>query len=191
MHEFITFDRLNNFHVAIFQSIFFIVTYQAFYVLQDYLSLSGALVVIFWLTSSYKEWSLFVCCFLGWFLAICNIHASKRPPSPVNSNHLIYYLVQPSILFFLMPVYVPQTNYPIGIVLSFFVWVGVHIVLWQFSGSRNDIWGLLCIHTTPTIVFILLFYFPTTPWLAISVAFGLTYIFVVLVHKYFQAKKSL
>lgn len=168
MHEFITFNSLSDFHLTQFQGIFFIVTFQAFFALQEYILLPLVLGAIFWVTSSYKEWTLYLSCGIAWLLAYIILYKCKCKPLKVSYDHLYYYLVQPTILLLLMPVYVPQTNYPIGVVLAFLVWLAIHIILLLFNATGRSSANFVAWMNLPCVfIFLLCFLFPHTPLLAI------------------------
>ena len=126
----------NRYYVVQLQALFFLVGYHAYMETRSLTKTIGALIGFVWLSNSFYNLHVVFTGLIGLALAIVTtlVHDHDHV---VTSTYiqLYYYIIQPGILYFVLPLYIDQTEFPLGVFVGAVLWLGCNGIVW--IGERN------------------------------------------------------
>jgi hypothetical protein len=146
-------------------------------------------LLVFVAFSFLTTWSLevIVCGILGFLLAVVvrirfseHKHKWWRKQVINNEEYAIHLILIPFILAYYITSHVPQTSYPIGIILAFLLWSLLWLISYTIDFYDN---GELYYYTwlvPPLTAFVFGFFFYKTLWISVLISVGISLILMVM-----------
>lgn len=171
------------------QALFFLLAYHAYIEARSILRTVLTVLVFLWLTSGFFRLDVVFTGLIGLVLAILTSlstsRTSKNKSKPTTYVQLYYYVIQPGILFFVLPLYVDQTEFPVGMFVATILWLGCNGIVWIINDD-NERWQY---STTTSVIlefspvfFLFLFsaIFSRMRWLPIILTVSIQIFFLVI-----------
>ncbi len=180
---------IENFKInsEVYQLGFFIIAFQGYVTIQSFYRSLISLSILIWITTSYTSVNIILGIFLGLILGIITAKTLRYPKSDALYLQVFYYTLQPLYFYFFLPLYVIQTKYPVGVILTFILWFGFELI---FSSNEITIVQRALIDIPVIIGLFVLFWTTHTHWTAVSVVLGLQMILLILITYFFQKKNN-
>jgi hypothetical protein len=114
----------------------------------------------------------------GIILGIITVHVFKCIKTDLLAIKVYYSTILPTILNFIIPTFIDQTQFPIGIYLSFIIWFGLAIVTSEIVIEMKD--SIEWIKFLPSCLFFVIYIiFHSNHWVAIISSFSFYFLFSI------------
>lgn len=135
---------------------YFILIYQVYIISQSLIKSIVFWGILVWITGLYFNLSINLGLLFGLLLSILTCWSLKIAKNNLFYIQLYYFIVQPLYFYFLIPLYILQTKYPVGVVLTFIIWLGFNLL---FNFTERTYVQQFFIFFPITLAFFLLFWF--------------------------------
>ena len=172
--------------LAVFHVGFFILIYQSFLLFQSLIKSIIFSAILIWVTGTYSHGSIYGVLLGGLVFSAFTVWSLKYQKIESTGYEIYYHILQPLVFYVFLPLYIPQTKYPVGIVLTFLIWAIFNLVL------RFNEWPIIqqAFHYISIILlFFLLFWFIHSYWYLILCIVCLQ-ILLLMIHRIFFRKKK-
>lgn len=178
MREYFSSESFNHYDEVQAQLVFFVIAYIVYLDLRSLLKTAVIVIAFLWFDEKFLWVSPWVAALLGLLIGGLTTRSSIiHPQCQQASVKLIQVLVLPVILVYLSPLYVDQTDFPVGIILSLISWLGIALLVSGVDASRH---AITYIPVVAIFVSSLLFFW--LPWVPLLCSFTLS--LMVLLHRY-------
>jgi hypothetical protein len=183
MHELNLVFHIQEIGIVVLQTIFFISAFQSFIICQSLIGSIAALSFFLWLASSFQNLPVVLAAIIGLVTAILTVSFFKLPKNRSGFYVLYYFIIQPFILYKLVPLFVVQTNYPVGYVLAFLLWFQINLLVYHYHTPLPRfvpyaIFGIVI------SLFFFGFFFYRTEWISIIISLVVHGIILMMIHRY-------
>ncbi len=137
MKEFFSIALFHRYTVVQAQAVFFIIALSCYLELRSLWQVLLVLAAFLWYGGHFLQVEVLISALAGILLALLTVrifHSTNATQN--NAIKLVYALVQPIILYCLMPCYVDQTEFPVGVILSVIAWLGLTLIVAEADGAR-------------------------------------------------------
>ena len=181
MHEYYDVEQYYRFLTVQAQAAFFIIAYHGYMGVRSLWQTALAVVILAWLFDEITHVSTMVAAVMGLALAL----TIRTHRDTIHYHQVFYFLVQPAVLHAVLPLYVEQTMYPVGVPLAFIAWLGMNIILWAFSDHHKRFRMAVAVPVVTVLFFSWLL--DKHPWIPVSVATGVGALYSIMLA---SAKKT-
>lgn len=187
MHEYYDVEEYKKYLVVQAQAALFIFAYHGYLGVQSLWQTVVAVIAVAWITGEIVHVTSMVAGLLGLLLGFACVYITRVHHDRISYHQVFYFIVQPAILYYTLPLYAEQKMYPVGIPLSFLVWLGMNGVMWTFvSHGRRYLLSVLVPIAT-------LFFFSWVlnkhAWLPVSITSGVTVLYMIVMMQYRHKQK--
>lgn len=170
MHEYFDVEEYERFLVVQAQVALFVLCYHSYLGVQSLWQCAIAAVAVVWLYSEITNVTSIVAALLGLLLAVLTVYATKIKHDKIHYQQLFYFLVQPAVFYYTMRLYVEQTMYPVGIPLTFILWLAMNMSIWTFTSHSYAYY--LALGVPVFSIFFFAWIFDKIAWLALGLGVG-------------------
>ncbi len=168
MHEYYDVEEYHKYLVVQAQAALFILGYHGYLGVQSLWQTVLALLTVAWLTGEIVHVAPMISGAVGLLLGVACVYATRIHHDRVSYHQVFYFLVQPAVLYYTLPLYIEQTMYPVGVPLSFLLWLGMNLVMWAFVSHGHHYYPAVC------VPIVSLFFFSWVLSKFVWVPFGIT-----------------
>jgi len=146
-------------------------------------------LLVFVVFSFLTTWSfeVIICGIFGFLLAVVvrvrfSKHKSKwwRKQVINNEEYAIHLIAIPFVLGYYISSHVPQTSYPIGVVLAFLLWSLLWLISYTIDFYDNGDLYYYAWLIPPLITFVSGFFFYKTLWVSVLISIGVSLILLLI-----------
>lgn len=141
MKEYFDSAEYNRYFVMQQQALFFLMAYHAYIEMRSPLRSALMVLAFLWLADGFFNLNVVFTGFIGLVLALLTVFVEARktcaPPLLSAYTQLYYYIVQPGILLYTLPLYVDQTEFPVGVFVAAVLWLGCNGFIWIMEGDAR------------------------------------------------------
>ncbi len=134
MKEYFDNAEFNKYFVVQQQALFFLLAYHAYIEGRSIVRTVLTTLAFLWLANGFFRLDVVFTGLIGLATAILTTATTSTitatPRKTSTYIQLYYYIIQPAILFFVLPLYVDQTEFPVGVFVAAVLWVGCNGVVW-------------------------------------------------------------
>lgn len=177
MHEELLVIHHDAIHSVALQVVFFLSAFQIYTYLQTFWVLVLFSVAFLWLTATLTNMVVIFGGVIGFVLAMITIIKFDLVKFRLFSYGIYYVVVQPAILAYLTPLYIPHTSYPVGYILAFLVWFLCNI----FVTATGPVYDKLAFFYNTILSGCVLFFIAFFSYSVIFLAVGVTSLFQLVV----------
>lgn len=183
MHDYFDVEQYHHFLVVQAQVALFIVTYHGYLGIQSLWQCVLATVGVLWLYSEITHATSIVAAVGGLLLGVLVVYVTRIKHDKMYYHQVFYFMVQPAVFYYTMRLYVEQRMYPVGIPLSFILWIAMNMVVWGFSTHNYAYYISLGVPVVS--IFFFAWIIDKIAWVALGVSVGITllYLFAVVVRR--------
>jgi hypothetical protein len=183
MHEYFDIEEYNRFLVVQAQAALFILTYHGYLGVQSLWQTVAAFIAAAWVMNEIVNVTSMIAGVMGIGLGVIVVYTMNIKHDKVYYHQVFYFLIQPAIFYYTMRLYVEQRMYPVGIPLTFLVWLAINMAIWAFAPRTYSYYAALGVPVCS--VFFFTWLIDKTAWVSISIAtgVGLLYVFVEMMRK--------
>lgn len=181
MHEYYDVEQYHKYLVVQAQATFFIVAFHGYMGVRSVWQCAVAVVMTAWLFDEITHVATLVAALMGLLLAM----SFKVRGDELHYTQVFYFLVQPALLHLVMPMYVEQTMYPVGVPVAFLCWLAANLIMWAFSEHSRRF--VMAVGVPVVSVFFFSWLLDKFPWLPVSLATGIGAAYSILLA---SAKKT-
>ncbi|OQW70873.1 MAG: hypothetical protein BVN35_17830 [Proteobacteria bacterium ST_bin11] len=183
MREYFANTSFDDYNVVQLQLVFFIIAYISCVELRSFLQSSIVLLAFIWFDGKFASLPMWISCLAG--LTIGEVTARSpiiQSVNQLNSLKIFQVFLLPVALIYISACYVDQTDFPVGIIMSFIAWLGVALIVSGAGVQRHPF-----VYVPVLSIFIWSFVFFWLPWLPLllSSTFNLA-----ALTKFYQVKVS-
>ena len=177
MKEFFGVEIFHTYTVVQLQATFFIVALSCYLELQSLWQTLLVLAAFLWYGGHFLQVEVQIAALVGILLAMLTARAiTTASATKINGIKLVYALIQPTVLYYLMPCYVDQTEFPVGVILSTIAWLGLTLIVAGADGKRPLMFSIPVV----TILFFTLVLY-RHPWVPLGITAGLQIVELAIV----------
>lgn len=130
MHESISISHLQEIKTVALQIVFFISAFQGYIMVQSIIGSIFSLALFTWVMHAYNDFDIVLSAILGLAFSLIMTIVLKLPRSRSSFYIVYYYMIQPLILYYTIPLFVIQTKYPVGYAVAFLIWLAINLLVY-------------------------------------------------------------
>lgn len=183
MKEYFSSAEYHRYFVAQQQAFFLIIAFQAYVETRSLTKTIMSLLVFIWLGDGFYNLHTVFTGPIGIVLGVLTVlvvsSSSTTTTTTTLYRQLYYYVVQPGILYYVMGLYVDQTEFPLGVCVGLILWWGCHTILWigdETMLQRPIVYTLVF----PVLVFFFTAVLSTHQWLQVIIAASIQLFFLAV-----------
>lgn len=166
MHEFISISHLHEIKIVALQIVFFISAFQGYIIVQSLIGSIFSLALFTWIMNKHHEFDVILPEILGLSYALIITVILKLPKNRASFYIVYYYIIQPLILYYTVPLFVNQTNYPVGYAVAFLIWLAINLLVY-YHYDLLSVYKYVSIFSMIIFLLIFGFFIYKTTWIAI------------------------
>lgn len=176
MHEYYDVEEYHKYLVVQAQAAFFILGYHGYLGVQSLWQTALAVVVVGWVTGEIVHVTAMIAGLVGLVLGAAIVHMTRVHNDRVSYHQVFYFLVQPAVFYYTMPLYVEQTMYPVGIPLTFLLWLGMNMIMWAFVHHGRRYYAVVAVPILS--IFFFSWVLNKYAWIPLGVTAGVTVLYM-------------
>lgn len=189
MHEYYDVEEYNKYLVVQAQAALFIIAYHGYLGVQSLWQAALAVVVVAWVTGEIVHVSTMMAGLIGLVLGVLCVMQMRIHHDRINYHQVFYFLVQPAVFYYTMPLYVEQTMFSVGIPLTFLLWLAMNMTMWAFVRHGRGYHMSVCIPVVT--MFFFSWIIDKVAWVALGVTAGVTLVYTIIASQMRQRRKSI
>lgn len=130
MHESISISHLQEIKTVALQNVFFISAFQGYIMIQSIIGSVFSLALFTWIMSKYDDFDIILSAVFGLVFSLIMTIILKLPKNRSSFFIVYYYMIQPLVLYYTVPLFVIQTKYPVGYPVAFLIWLAVNLLVY-------------------------------------------------------------
>lgn len=179
MHEYFDVEEYHRFLVVQAQVALFIFGYHGYLGVQSLWQCVVASIAILWLTNEITHITSVVAAILGLVLGLLVVYVTRIKHDKIHYHQVFYFLLQPAVFYYTMRLYADQTMYPVGIPLSFLLWLAMNMAVWGFSTHNYSYYMSLAVPVCS--IFFFSWLIDKIAWVALGVTCGITLLYLIVI----------
>lgn len=184
MKEYFDNAEFNKYFIVQQQALFFLLAYHAYVEARSSLRTLLSLLAFLWLSGGFFRLDVVFTGLIGLALAILTtLSTSRQRKLPSLYTQLYYYVIQPGILYYVLPLYVDQTEFPAGVFVAAILWVGCNAVVWIAEDRRQrwkHAWTTILEFSPVFSIFLFSAVLSRMRWLPLIIAVSVQIFFLVI-----------
>lgn len=178
MHEYYDVEEYHKYLVVQAQAALFILGYHGYLGVQSLWQTVLAVLVVAWVTGEIVHVAPMIAGLVGVVLGVACVYATRIHHDRVSYHQVFYFLVQPAVFYYTLPLYIEQTMYPVGIPLSFLLWLGMNMAMWAFVRHGRRYYASVCVPVVA--MFFFSWVLSKFVWVPLGIAAGVTVLYIAV-----------
>lgn len=181
MHELFNFFIDKSIKIVDFQTTVAILAFHGYFSCQSIIGSALSLAFYLWVFTLYIYYEIIISACFFLLLGIIVVYRFKVVKHSNNIHKIYFYLIQPFLLHYIVPRFIPHTLFPIGYILGLIFWLPPNFLIHNFSASLSQN-SRISLYSLIISLFLFGFIFYKYRWVSISISF-LIQLFILLALK--------